>query len=90
MNQYKKSIGYKRDRLILHIENQYALDEEDLLDEFNYEVDNSEYNGSIHALEDYYGWIYNDLVSSYEELIDSIYIAPSDEIERLYAKVFGN
>ena len=90
MNQYKNSIGYKRNRLILRVESQYALDEEDLLDEFNYEIDNNQHIGFDHAVEDYYGWVYNDLANNYEDLIDSISVASSDEIECLYAKVFGN
>lgn len=90
MNQYKKSIDYKRDRLILHIESQYVLDEEDLLNEFNYEISNNRSIMSEYALEDFYGWMYNDLTNNYEDLIDSISVAPNIEVEYLYAKVFGN
>ena len=90
MNQYKNSIDYKRDKLILHIEAQYVLDEDDLLEEFNDELDNNQHKAFDYALEDYHNWIHNNLASNYLDLIDAISDASGDEIEHLYAKVFGN
>ena len=88
--EHQNQVDNKRDELIDCAIHQCHNEELDLYEEYLRDLEEEICQRFQGTLDDYYDLRADYIIRGYQKFIDNIYKAPDIEVERVYARVFGN